>query len=169
MYSEIDFIEEVKCQSSMTYQDEKVGFLITKQDGARIHCAIDNIVVKQWIDAGNEILPFTSDISFLKSTKICQVKLEAAKRIESAYPQYKQLNNAAAVMEILNKENYATKRGTIYYLTDEDLKTLKKAKGCKDYINLIRLKSDLLETLINSKISTEDLTSIDISDDKYWI
>lgn len=105
----------------------------------------------------------------LKIKKIKQTKAEASKRIDAIYPQYKQLNNAAAVMEILNKENYATKQGTIYYLTDEDLKTLKKAKGCKDYINLIRLKSDLLETLINSKISTEDLTSIDISDDKYWI
>lgn len=105
----------------------------------------------------------------LKIEKIKQTKAEASKRIDAIYPQYKQLNNAAAVMEILNKENYATKQGTIYYLTDEDLKTLKKAKGCKDYINLIRLKSDLLETLINSKISTEDLTSIDISDDKYWI
>lgn len=105
----------------------------------------------------------------LKIEKVKQTKAEASKRIDAIYPQYKQLNNAAAVMEILNKENYATKQGTIYSLTDEDLKTLKKAKGCKDYINLIRLKSDLLETLINSKISIEDLTSIDISDDKYWI
>ena len=123
-----------------------------------------------WVEIFEDDADWKSQLLNTKKTqKIREIKYEASKRIDAIYPQYKQLNNAAAVLEILNKENYATKQGTIYYLTDEDLKTLKKAKGCKDYINLIRLKSDLLETLINYKISTEDLTSIDISDDKYWI
>lgn len=105
----------------------------------------------------------------LKKEKIIQIKAEAAKRIESSYPQYKQINNSAAVIEILNKENYAIKQGTTYTLTDEDHKVLRKAKECKDYISLIRSKSDELETLINSKRTIGTLVSIDISDDKYWI
>lgn len=104
----------------------------------------------------------------LKIEKIKQVKLEAAKRIESAYPQYKQLNNGAAVLAILNKENYAIKQGTSYTLTAEDHQTLIKAKACQDFINLIRSKSDELETLINSKRTIGTLTSINISDDIYW-
>lgn len=104
----------------------------------------------------------------LKTEKIKRVKAEAAKRIEFAYPQYKQLNNGAAVIEILNKENYAVKQGTTYTLTDEDRQILIKAKACKDFISLIRSKSDALEALINSKKTIGTLTSINIFDNIYW-
>lgn len=104
----------------------------------------------------------------LKIEKIKQVKAEASRRIENTYPQYKQLNNGAAVIEILNKENYAIKQDTTYTLTDEDHQTLIKAKACKDFISLIRSKSDELETLINSKRALNTLSAINVSDDIYW-
>lgn len=104
----------------------------------------------------------------IKENKVKLAKIEAAKRIEASYPQYKQINYGAAVLDILNKENYSVRQGTTYPLTDEDRLVLSKAKACKDFISLIRSKSDDLETLINSKRTIGTLTSINVSDDIYW-
>lgn len=122
-----------------------------------------------WVEISEDDADWKSQLlNTTKTQKIKEIKYEAAKRIDKVYPQYKQLNNGAAVIEILNKENYAVKQGTTYTLTDEDHQTLIKAKACKDFISLIRSKSDELETLINSKITIGTLTSINISDDIYW-
>lgn len=108
------------------------------------------------------------NLTKLKSEKVKQIKAEAAKRIDAVYPQYKQINYGSAVLEILNKENYAVKQGTVYTLTDDDRVTLQKSKACKDFISLIRSKSDKLETLINSKRTINTLNAIDVSDNSYW-
>ena len=108
------------------------------------------------------------NIDVIKKHKIEMVKAEAAKRIDAAYPQYKQINYGSAVLEVLNKENYAVKQGTTYSLTAEDRTSLGKAKTCRDFIYSIRSKSDELEILIDSKITIDALNAIDVSNDIYW-
>lgn len=123
-----------------------------------------------WVEISEEDSAWKSQLlNTTKIQKLKEVKAEAAKRIEASYPQYKQVNYGSAVMEILNKENYAVKQGIIYTLTDNDKISLNKAKVCKDFISLIRSKSDTLEILINSKSTIETLNGIDIYDDYHWI
>ena len=122
-----------------------------------------------WVEISeNDETLKTQSFSTIKVQKIKEVKAEAAKRINASYPQYKQINYGSAVLEILNMENYAIKQGKIYNLTNEDMLSLAEAKDCKDFISLIRSKSDKLEILINSKTTIETLTSINISDNIYW-
>jgi hypothetical protein len=110
-----------------------------------------------------------NNLSCIKSQKIQSIKIEASKRINDLYPQYKQLNNMAAVTEILNRENYSVKQGKIYELTEEDKIVLKKAKACKQYIEFIRVKSNILEEYINSIVDYNILENINVSEDQYWI
>jgi len=104
----------------------------------------------------------------LKSAKIISVKNEAAKRILSEFPEYKQLNTLGAVTIIHNNEVVALKGGVDYSLSNDEKDTIDKAKICKDFIISIREKSDKLEGIINEKIKVKDLEDLNISDNKYW-
>lgn len=122
-----------------------------------------------WVEISEDDADWKSQLlNTTKTQKIREVKAEAAKRIDEVYPQYKQINYGSSVLEILNKENYAVKQGTTYALTDDDRLALAKAKACKDFISLIRSKSDELEALINSKKTLNTLNAIDVSDNSYW-
>jgi hypothetical protein len=103
-----------------------------------------------------------------KTQEIKNVKLEAARRIDAVYPQYKQINYSSAVLGILNKENHAMKLGNVYVLNDDDKLILDKVKEGKNFIDYIRFKSDELEALINSKETIEELICINIIDNIYW-
>ena len=103
-----------------------------------------------------------------KTQKIKNVKLEAARRIDAVYPQYKQINYSSAVLGILSKENHAMKLGNVYVLNDDDKLILDKVNEGKNFIDYIRFKSDELEALINSKETIEELICINIIDNIYW-
>ena len=105
----------------------------------------------------------------LKEDKIKEIKQEASRRILNNYPQYKQNNVIAAIIQIQNKELLAFKQNSIYELNEEDINHLKESKECKDYISLIRIKSNELEILIQSKKAINTIEAIKVSDDNYWI
>lgn len=133
----------------------------------------NNIILKSEISFVGGVWVYTkttkSQFVECKINKIKEIKQEAFKRIDNIYSQYKQNNIAAAVIEILNKENLAVKQNTTYQLTEIDILTLQKSKQCKEYISLIRTKSDELEALVQSKKAINTIEAIKVSDDIYWI
>jgi len=82
----------------------------------------------------------------LKVAKVSQIKSEAAKRINDAYPDYKQRN--------IDREAIVTQDMT-------DVNTM------NDYINGIRVKSNELETLVDG-YNLEQLEAFDVTDDANW-
>jgi hypothetical protein len=118
-----------------------------------------------------------SQLISVKLAKIAEVKQEAAKRIGDLYPQYKQNNIAAEVLQIQNRELTALKElvssnepneGTPYTLTDTDKSMLTKAQSCNEFITLIRTKSDEIEQTINEKSNVDSVILFDITDNKLW-
>lgn len=112
----------------------------------------------------------TAEVVKAKAAKIIEIKQEAARRINALYPQYKQNNLIAEVIQVQNQELIALKAGSIYNLTDSDIYLLNTAKTCKDFVTLIRIRSDIAEQTIND-IDTQDVNTInsfDVTNNVIW-
>lgn len=110
------------------------------------------------------------DINSIKNLRISSIKSEAARRISSAYPEWRQTNYIAAVTEINNKEIVAMKTIPFvaqYQLTAEELQTLRDADTCKKFITAIRTKSNTLERSLDN-MTSEQLAAFDPSRDSHW-
>lgn len=118
-----------------------------------------------------EQLDSISELDVLKEQIIPQIKIEANKRILTAYPEWQQRNYMAAVVEIHNKEILAMKAVPFiaqYTLTADELQTIRDVETCKAVIAAIRNKSNQLETSLDS-MTLDQLKDFDPTDDKNWV
>lgn len=106
--------------------------------------------------------------SNIRSNKIKEVKAEAGRRIVEAYPEWKQRNYMAAVIDIQNKELVAIKAGGTYTLSADEVATIQSAQTAKTEVFAIRQKSDELENSLDSMTQVE-LEAFDPTDDNNWI
>ena len=150
------------------------GYLITEKNGSVTSIPSDSESsrykeIQKWIAAGGVIEKEFFD-SELKTKRTESIKLEAAKRISDAYPEWQQTNYMASVSEIHNKEIVAMKTIPFvaqYQLTAEELQTLKAADTCKKFITAIRVKSNSLEKSLDAMTSAE-LEAFDPARDSHW-
>lgn len=96
------------------------------------------------------------------------IKAEASKRIVAAYPEWKQRNHMAAVVDIQNKELIALKSSTTYTLSADESATVAAAQAAKTEIFNIRAKSDELEASLDSMTQAQ-LEAFDPTNDSNWV
>jgi len=99
---------------------------------------------------------------------IPQIKTEANKRIVAAYPEWKQRNHMAAVVDIQNKELIALKANTTYTLSADELAIVAAAQAAKTEIFNIRAKSDELEASLDT-MTQEQLEAFDATNYSNWV
>lgn len=109
-----------------------------------------------------------SEIELLRNNKISEVKIEASRRIVLAYPEWKQRNHMAAVVDIQNKELIALKTNTTYTLSADELAIVAAAQAAKNEIFNIRAKSDELEASLDT-MTQEQLEAFDATNDSNWV
>lgn len=125
--------------------------------------------VQKWIANGG-IVEEEFTTTELKNILIVKIKVEASRRIESAYPTWQQTNYMAAVAEIHNKEIVAMKTVPFiaqYTLTADELQTVKNAAACKAAITAIRVKSNDLERSLDN-MTLDELKRFDPTNDSNW-
>lgn len=123
--------------------------------------------IQAWLAIEGNALSL-KDVKELKAEKVISIKQEAGSRIVTAYPEWKQRNHIAAVVDIQGKEIIALKAGTAYNLSAEESDTVQAAKAATTEIANIRTKSDQLETALDPMNRTQ-LTSFDPTDNSNWI
>jgi len=109
-----------------------------------------------------------SEADALKQSIIPQIKEEASKRIVAAYPEWKQRNHMAAVVDTQNKELIALKANTTYTLSADELAIVAAAQAAKTEIFNIRAKSDELEASLDT-MTQEQLEAFDATNDSNWV
>jgi len=97
-----------------------------------------------------------------------KIKKQASQLILNSYPEWKQRNHMAVVLEIQNKELMALKLGTPYLVTEDEIASLNSALEAKNKVFLIREKSDLIELSLNTKTLSE-LESFDPTNNLNWL
>lgn len=107
-------------------------------------------------------------IQDLKGNVIRQIKGEASSRIVAVYPEWKQRNHMAAVIDIQNKELIALKANTTYTLSADELAIVAAAQAAKTEIFNIRAKSDELEASLDT-MTQEQLEAFDATNDSNWV
>ena len=124
--------------------------------------------VQEWVSLGNSIeAADVMSLSEIKQDKITSVKTEAGRRILVAYPEWRQRNHMAAVVDIQNKELIALKSSTTYTLSADELAIVTAAQAAKTEIFNIRAKSDELEASLDS-MTLDQLKAFDPTDDNNW-
>ena len=94
------------------------------------------------------------EVSSIASRKISEIKRECESIILSRYPEYKQRNMISRGMEILQKQ-IENKR---YEMTEEDKRDHSNIKDSFDDINLLRQRSNDLETQVKDIVANVDMT-----------
>jgi len=122
--------------------------------------------VQEWINEGGVVAPEFTELE-LKSKRILEIKTEAGRRIVEAYPEWRQRNHMAAIIDIQNKELAALKAKTSYTLSADELAIVAAAQAAKTEIFNIRAKSDELEASLDS-MTQEQLEAFDATDDNNW-
>lgn len=144
----------------------------SKKDGSPLGNDIDGLVwdnTKFTKPTWDQILAnMESENDSLKKVKTAQIKQEASKRIIAAYPEWKQRNHMAAVVDIQNKELIALKANTTYTLSADELAIVAAAQAAKTEIFNIRAKSDELEASLDSMTQAQ-LEAFDPTNDSNWI
>ncbi len=124
--------------------------------------------VQEWLSIeGNNALPKYTLLE-LKDIKIAEIKAEANKRIIDIYPEWRQRNHMAAVIDIQSKELVALKSNTSYTPSADEVATITAAQTAKNQVFAIRAKSDQLETSLDS-MTQEQLEAFDPTNDSNWI
>ena len=108
-----------------------------------------------------------SENNVLKEDIITQIKKEAGRRIIKAYPEWRQRNHMAAVIDIQNKELVALKANTTYTPSADEVATITAAQTAKNQVFAIRTKSDQLETSLDS-MTLAELEAFDPTNDSNW-
>lgn len=129
---------------------------------------VDDEWIKEEIISDEEEVVLTKEE--LLKIKVNDIKIQAAKRINIAYPEWQQRNYMAAVAEIHNKEIVAMKAVPFvaqYELTADELQIMRDADNCKSVITAIRVKSNELEDSLDS-MTLDQLKAFDPTDDSNW-
>lgn len=125
--------------------------------------------VQKWINEGNIVDAADSKSQDqIREEKVIFIKFEAGKRIREAYPEWKQRNHMAAVIDIQNKELIALKANTTYTLSADELAIVAAAQAAKTEIFNIRAKSDELEASLDT-MTQEQLEAFDATNDSNWV
>jgi len=123
--------------------------------------------VQEWLSIeGNSVLPEYT-LSELKDIKIAEIKAEAGNRIIEIYPEWRQRNHMAEVIDIQNKELVALKANTTYTPSADEVATITAAQTAKNEVFAIRAKSDQLEASLDS-MTLEELEAFDPTNDSNW-
>jgi|DEB0MinimDraft_10_1074344.scaffolds.fasta_scaffold16175_2 hypothetical protein len=140
--------------------------LLDKSDGQGVSISfwdVDGVV-----EPTDEQLSNITEEEGLIEGIILQIKTEANKRIVAAYPEWKQRNHIAAVIDIQNKELIALKANTTYTLSADELAIVAAAQAAKTEIFNIRAKSDELEASLDT-MTQEQLEAFDATNDSNWV
>lgn len=128
-----------------SWASEKIGILQPTQEELQSISSTDSLII--------EIIP--------------QIKEEAGRRIIKTYPEWKQRNHMAAVIDIQNKELVALKANTTYTPSADEVATITAAQTAKNQVFAIRTKSDQLETSLDS-MTLAELEAFDPTNDSNW-
>jgi|GEM_PF-4586897 len=144
----------------------------TKYDGSPLDTDIDGLIWENetypkptWSQITSNMI---SELDQLKLEIISEIKSEASSRIIAAYPEWKQRNHMAAVVDIQNKELIALKANTTYTLSADELAIVAAAQAAKTEIFNIRAKSDELEASLDT-MTQEQLEAFDATNDSNWV
>jgi len=140
--------------------------LLDKSDGQGVSISfwdVDGVV-----EPTDEQLSNITEEEGLIEGIILQIKTEANKRIVAAYPEWKQRNHIAAVIDIQNKELIALKANTTYTLSADELAIVAAAQAAKTEIFNIRAKSDELEASLDT-MTQEQLEAFDATNYSNWV
>ena len=140
--------------------------LLDKSDGQGVSISfwdVDGVV-----EPTDEQLSNITEEEGLIEGIILQIKTEANKRIVAAYPEWKQRNHIAAVIDIQNKELIALKTNTTYTLSADELAIVAAAQAAKTEIFNIRAKSDELEASLDT-MTQEQLEAFDATNYSNWV
>jgi hypothetical protein len=144
-------------------QDYLTSNSITDFSGFSLQDDGQGVFIKNWsYQIPQPSLPSMSDILCDKLKG--EVKQEASKRIIATYPEWKQRNRMAAVVDIQNKELIALKANTTYTLSADELDIVAAAQAAKTEIFNIRAKSDELEASLDT-MTQEQLEAFDATND----
>lgn len=105
--------------------------------------------------------------SYLVEKHIPRIKEEAARRINSQYPLWKQSNIQGQAIDILCREQKQQSIDPSYSISEQDKAVLREAKRIKSDIEYLQEKSNTLEASL-SKMSLEDLETFNCADESYW-
>lgn len=95
------------------------------------------------------------------------IKEEAARRINSQYPLWKQSNIQGKVLDILCREQKQKAIDPRYSISEQDKAVLGEAKNIKSAITYLQEKSNILEASL-SQLSLEELETFNCADESHW-
>jgi hypothetical protein len=105
--------------------------------------------------------------SYLVEKHILRIKEEAARRINSQYPLWKQSNVQGKVLDILCREQKQKAIDPSYSISEQDKAVLGEAKRIKSDITYLQEKSNTLEASL-SQLSIEELETFNCADESNW-
>lgn len=106
-------------------------------------------------------------IKQLASKQTMCIKEEAARRINSQYPLWKQSNIQGQAIDILCREQQQKAIDPSYRITEQDKAILREAKNTKSGIAYLQEKSNILEASL-SQLSLEELETFNCADKSHW-
>lgn len=104
---------------------------------------------------------------YLVEKHIRRIKEEAARRINSQYPLWKQSNIQGQAIDILCCEQQQKAIDLSYRISEQDKSVLREAKTIKSGIAYLQEKSNTLEASL-SQLSLEELETFNSADESYW-
>lgn len=107
-------------------------------------------------------------IEQLVSNHTMCIKQEAARRINSQYPLWKQSNIQGQAIDILCFEQQQKAIDPSYRISEQDKSVLREAKRIKSSIAYLQEKSNALEASL-TQLSIEELEALDVTEDSGWV
>lgn len=121
-----------------------------------------NLRTEPWRQAtAQEVKPYLVEKHMLR------IKEEAARRINSQYPLWKQSNIQGQAIEILCREQQQQAIDPSYRISEQDKTVLREADRIKSDIDYLREKSNILEASL-SQLSLEELETFNCADESHW-
>lgn len=105
---------------------------------------------------------------YLVEKHIPCIKEEAARRINSQYPLWKQSNVQGQALDILCREQEQQAIDPNYRISEQDKTVLKEAKRIKSSVAYLQEKSNILEASL-SQLSIEELETFNCADESHWV
>lgn len=105
--------------------------------------------------------------SYLVEKHIRRIKEEAARRINSQHPLWKQSNVQGQALDILCREQKQQVIDPSYRISEQDKTVLGEAKRIKSDIEYLQEKSNTLEASL-SQLNLEELETFNCADESHW-
>lgn len=106
-------------------------------------------------------------ITEIRQQHVQGIKQEAARRINSQYPLWKQSNIQGQAIDILCREQQQQAIDPSYRISEQDKTVLGEAARIKSCIAYLQEKSNALEAAI-SQFTLEELETFNCADDSLW-